>query len=264
MTELRRETSTAVAAVREALQLASSGAGEVHSKAGRDVVTDADLAIEDHLRRSLTRAFTWPVVGEERGGDVPGDTPYWLVDPICGTRNFASGIPLFSVNVAMVEDGHVAIAVVGDGSNGHVLVAQAGDGAWRAGERGLRPLSTSDSSLVVDVGAWPAPGARREAAARRVAEAIDSDRWDVRCLSTTLALAYVATGQIAACVLFAATATVHSAAGALLVGEAGGRVTDAAGRPWRLGATSLVCAANERLHEAVLHAFGDGDSPAAD
>jgi myo-inositol-1(or 4)-monophosphatase len=252
MIDFRPETTRAIAAVRDALDLARRGTGDVHAKVGRDVVTDADLAIEDQLRRTLTSEFPWPVIGEERGGQVLDDRPYWLVDPICGTRNFASGIPLFAVNAAMVENGGVAVAVVGDGSTGDILVAENGRGAWRVGEAGATLLSTSATSLIVDFGAWPTSGPERDKAARDVAAAISSDRWDVRGFSTTLSLAYVATGQVASCVLFAAPDVVHIAAGSLLVAEAGGEVTDAAGERWTLRACSLICSANEDIHSEML------------
>jgi fructose-1,6-bisphosphatase/inositol monophosphatase family enzyme len=183
MIDLRAESVAAVTAIQEALDMARLGTGGVHTKVGRDVVTDTDVAVEDHLRRSLTSAFGWPVIGEERGGTVPVDTPYWLVDPICGTRNFASAIPLYAVNAAMVENGRVTIAVVGDGSSGDVLVAEAGNGAWRLGQRGPVGLSTTPASLIIDFGANPKAGPDRDRAARVVAEAIRRDRWDVRCRS---------------------------------------------------------------------------------
>jgi len=235
--------------------------GAVHAKLGRDVVTDTDVAVEDQLRDALTTAAGWPVIGEERGGDTPADTPYWLVDPICGTRNFASGIPLFSVNVAMVDGGRVTVAVVGDGSTGDVLVAELGRGVWRVrGGEAAAPLSASTSSLVVDVGAWPAAGSGRKEAAGQFADAVAADRWDLRCFSTTLSLALVASGQIAGCVLFAASAAVHVAAGSLLVAEAQGKVTDRAGAGWNPGATSLVCAGDAALHGALLEVFGQTGS----
>ncbi|MGH8988297.1 MAG: inositol monophosphatase family protein [Acidimicrobiales bacterium] len=252
MPALRPETTAAVAAVREALMLAARGTGAVHPKEGRDVVTDADVAVEDHLRQRLTGVAGWSVVGEERGGDVPQNAPYWIVDPICGTRNFASGIPLFAVNVALVEEGSVAISVVGDGATGDVVVAERGNRAWRVDEAGLGPLSTSSSSLIVDFGAWPRSGPARERGARVLAAAIRADRWDVRCLSTTLALVYVAAGQIAGCVLLASLGLVHVAAGSLLVAEAGGFVTDLAGEPWILDSSSLVASSDERFHEDLL------------
>jgi myo-inositol-1(or 4)-monophosphatase len=252
MIDPRTETVGAATAIREALEIARLGTGGVHAKVGRDVVTDTDIAVEDHLRRALTSAFEWPVIGEERGGTVPVDTPYWLVDPICGTRNFASAIPLYAVNAAMVENGRVTIAVVGDGSTGDILVAEFGNGAWRLGQGQPTALSTTPSSLILDFGANPKAGPDRDRAALAMAEAIRRDRWDVRCLSTTLSLAYVAAGKIAGCVLFDAPDCVHTAAGTLLVAEAGGRVTDTAGGPWTLLASSLVCSAEETFHQEVL------------
>ncbi len=252
VTDLRPEAATAVAGVREALSLAERGTGTVHAKVGRDVVTDTDVAVEDRLRCSLASVFAWPVIGEERGGEPPDDGSYWLVDPICGTRNFASGIPLFAVNLALVEDNRIALAVVGDGSTGDVFVAEADRGAWRVSGDTLEPLSTSASSLVVDFGGWPKAGPERGLAASGLAAAVQADRWDVRCLSTTLSLVYVATAQIAGSVLFATPELVHVAAGSLLVEEAGGRVTDTAGEPWTLKSASMVCAATEDLHDDLL------------
>ena len=78
-------------------------------------MTTADVAVEDAIRAAVDAAHGLPVVGEERGGETPADgSPYWLVDPICGTRNYASGTTLWCVNLVLVEDGAVTIGVVGD------------------------------------------------------------------------------------------------------------------------------------------------------
>src|SRR5437764_906486 len=90
---LREETKAAIHAAAIAQQLADSRAGaeQITSKGGIDLVTAADVACEDRIREELLRAFPdYPVIGEERGGEPRADTPYWLVDPICGTRLFAS------------------------------------------------------------------------------------------------------------------------------------------------------------------------------
>src|SRR5262249_13501048 len=103
---VRSETIAAIDVVARALELAkrTNGPGEIACKSGRDVVTATDIAVEDAVRELLTRTSTTPVFGEERGGHTPADgSPYWLVDPICGTRNFASGSPLYCVNLALVE-----------------------------------------------------------------------------------------------------------------------------------------------------------------
>ena len=71
-----------------------------------------------------------------------GDRPYWLVDPICGTRNFASNIPGYAVNVALVEDGVLSVAVVGDGVTGDRFIAERGQGAYQVMRDGPTRVTT--------------------------------------------------------------------------------------------------------------------------
>ena len=88
---MRPETETAIRAVTLVQQIADSRAGaeQIISKGGNDLVTATDVACEDAIREALLRAFPdYPVIGEERGGDPDPGRPYWLVDPICGTRHF--------------------------------------------------------------------------------------------------------------------------------------------------------------------------------
>jgi myo-inositol-1(or 4)-monophosphatase len=121
------KTLVAIDAVRRALELARQrvGADSITAKDERDVVTATDVAVEDAVREIVSCALGLPVVGEERGGEAFADrSPYWLVDPICGTRNFASGIPLYCVNLALVEGDLVTTAVVGDPSTGDIDVAE--------------------------------------------------------------------------------------------------------------------------------------------
>src|SRR4051794_9479601 len=102
----------------------------VRSKGGRDLVTETDVAVEDAVRAELARFGAWPVVGVERGGAPPVDgSPYWLLDPICGTRVFACGLPLYCCNLALVEGGRVVLAGVGESESGPNRVAELGAGA---------------------------------------------------------------------------------------------------------------------------------------
>lgn len=256
----------AVEAVERGLALARSrvGAGDIASKGGRDLVTATDVAVEDLVRSMVTDALRSPVVGEERGGDVPIDgTAYWLLDPICGTRNFASGIPLYCVNLAMVAAGEVTVAVVGDASIDELHIAERGRGAWANGNGDRRPLVASGDSQIVVIESGHATGARRERAARFTSDAIRADRWDVRNLSTTLALPYVAAGRVAAYVVFAVSA-LHAGAGSLLVTEAGGVVSDIDGQPWTIRSDSIVASADPALHEELVgrsHAAARGPIP---
>jgi myo-inositol-1(or 4)-monophosphatase len=248
---LRPETLVAVDAVERALVMAGSGTGEIHFKIGRDVVTDTDIAIEDLIRATVRDDLGLPVVGEERGGEATPEESYWLVDPICGTRNFASGIRLFSVNMALVERGEIVIAVVGNGSTGAIHVSERGGGAWTMSHEGPRRLEASAGSSIVALEAWPKFGPQRERAALVAAALIRADTWDVRSFATTLTLAYIAEGRVAASVHFASPA-LHAGAGTLLASESGAIVTDFDGHSWTIDSGCLVASASDELHDEIL------------
>jgi myo-inositol-1(or 4)-monophosphatase len=249
----RRETLIAIDAVERGLEIAQLGTGatDVTSKGGRDLVTATDVAVEDSIRHLLTDTVGLPVVGEERGGKAPAEgSPYWLLDPICGTRNFASGLSLYCVNLALVEDGQVTIAVVGDPSRGEITVAELGRGAWTDGAR--RRVTTSDESRTVVVDDGKSKGDPREHAARFIAEAIRADRWDLRSLGSTLAFPYLAAGRVSAYVVFWESPALHAAAGTLIATEAGGTLSDIDGRPWTTESNSVIAAANSQLHAELV------------
>lgn len=252
--EFRPVSLVAVGAVEQALELARRrvGAADITAKDGRDLVTATDVAVEDAVRAIVRDAVGSLVVGEERGGEAPVDgSPYWLVDPICGTRNFASGMSLYCVNLALVEGDQVTIAVVGDPSTGEIHVAERGRGAWALKNGARRKLGTSEESRTIVVEDGKSTGARRERAAQFTAGAIRADRWHVRSLGTTLALSYLAAGRISAYVLFWASA-IHTGAGTLLVTEAGGTLSDIDGRPWTIHSDSVVVSATPHLHQELL------------
>jgi myo-inositol-1(or 4)-monophosphatase len=79
-----------------------------------------------------------------------------------------------------------------------------------------------------------------------VAELVRADKWDFRCFGSTVVLAYMATGRLAACVFMGAP-PLHIAAGVALAREAGASVTDLRGKPWTVGSPTLVCAAGAGL-----------------
>jgi myo-inositol-1(or 4)-monophosphatase len=252
--EFRPETLVAIEAVKRAFTIARRGVlpGDVLAKGARDLVTAADVAVEDAVRGVVADALGFAVIGEERGGEASADgSPYWLVDPICGTRNFASGIPLYCVNLALVEDDEVTVAVVGDPSTREIDVAERRRGAWRLKDGGRHQLTTSDESRTIVIEDGKSKGGRRERAAQFTAAAIRADRWDFRSLGTTLAAPYLAAGRIAGYVVFWVSA-IHAGAGSLLVSEAGGTVSDIDGQPWTIRSDSIVGSATRHLHEELL------------
>jgi myo-inositol-1(or 4)-monophosphatase len=257
-TSFRPQTSAAIWAVRRGLLLAreQSGRAAVTPKAGRDIVTSTDVAVEEAIREVIADRTGLPVVGEEHGGEIPDDgSACWLVDPICGTRNYASGTSLYSINVALAEGGQITAGVVGDPSTGEVLVAEHGRGAVAAGGRAgddWRPLRTSAAGQTVAIEPARSAGARREHAAAVIASLIRADRWDFRSLASTLSMAYVARGWLAAWAVLWTDSPVHCAAGSLLVAEAGGIVSDIGGAPWTTDSDSCLASADTVLHSQLL------------
>ena len=253
---MRPELDAALAAVAAAqTAIARGGSDQITSKGGRDLVTAADVAAEDAIRRKLLQCYPeYPVVGEERGGEPPaGGGPYWLVDPICGTRLFASGIPLYAINVTLVEGGQAVASAVGDGSNGKIYVTERGMGAWAVTDDGRVPIRATDSEPIL----WVATGSTKSGdwkycEAGFVGAALLADRWVVWMVGTTLALAYVAAGRIAAYMQFIGSGPLHTAAGCLLASEAGATVTDLAGEPMTLASGALLAAATPELHRDLL------------
>jgi myo-inositol-1(or 4)-monophosphatase len=251
---LRPEVVTAVQAARDGIELAESNVGTaaVFAKEGRDIVTTSDVAIEELVRSLLRESLGQAVVGEEQGGTRPSDgSAYWLVDPICGTRNYASRMSLYCLNLAFVQGDEVIAAVVADPSTSEIVIAERDRGAWLLKGDEFYSIKTSALSQMIVVEDGKAKGARRDRAAAFAAAAIRADRWDFRSFGTTLSLPYLAAGRIAAYVLFSITA-VHSAAGSLLVTEAGGVLSDIDGRPWTIESPTMLASANPVLHDVLL------------
>jgi myo-inositol-1(or 4)-monophosphatase len=182
----------------------------------------------------------------------------WLVDPICGTTNYAVGIPLFAINVALVEDGRLAVSAIADGGTGELYAAEHGRGAWLVGSSGLRRLQVSPGAMLVSVDPDNRGGQGLDDFPTAFAiEALLQRRWDVRELSSTLALVYVASGRLAAAVYAPLGAALHFAAGVLLAKEAGAIVTDQSGADWTVESSICVIAATRELHADLLALAAD-------
>ncbi len=246
----RAETRAAIAAVEAGLAvvLSRQDAEDVRFKGPRDMVTGTDVAAQAAIERVL-RDYDAAIafVGEE--GDpatVPDARRYWLVDPLCGTSNFAAELPFFAVNVALVEDDKVTIGVVADGTTGEVHVAERGGGAFLLGGEQLKVNPKARPVSLDPILPGPARLSRfgTELAIRVLADA----RYGVRILATTLSLIYLARGRMAAAVYVCGGLPVHFAAGLLIAEEAGAIVTDERGEPWQLFGPIYIAAANPEVH----------------
>ena len=246
---MRPETEAAIRAAGIAQRIADSrdGADQVTSKGGIDLVTATDVACEDAIRAELTCAFpAYSVIGEERGGTASPGTPYWLVDPICGTRPFASNVPLYCTNIALVEHGAVTVAAVGVGTTGEIMYAEEGLGAWMRTAAGDRRITPGEHSHTVWI------SGTTEHAAAVVRRALVLHRWYIWLFSSSVSYAYLAAGRISGILHFGSSSPVHTAAGCFVAAEAGAVVTDLAeGGPWSIETRSFLLAATPALHREL-------------
>lgn len=145
------ETALSAASADSAVVRAAYGSELVqHAKGGHDFATNADLDAERAILDVIAAARCGDVrIGEETGTEGGSSSRRWLVDPLCGTRNFAAQTPLVAVNVALVDASSVA-AVCADPIAGELF--------WTDGQRSFRrtdgadvPLSPSAESGLVDV-----------------------------------------------------------------------------------------------------------------
>ena len=261
-TELRLETRAALSALRAALPLVQErrGASDVREKGPNDIVTGTDILVQATLQQVLHEQLPdIAFVGEEGTSTVPlGARRRWLVDPICGTTNYAVGLPLFATNVALVDGDLIDVSVVADGGTGELYAAERERGAWLVAASGLRPLHVSATNRLVSVDPDNRGGVGVDDFPSAFAlEAVARRHWDVRAFSSTLALVYVASGRLGAAVYAALGAQLHFAAGLLLAREAGALVTDQSGAEWLFDSPICVVAGSHELHAELVAVAGE-------
>jgi myo-inositol-1(or 4)-monophosphatase len=236
------------------------GASEVHQKAVNDIVTGTDLLVQSTLQRFLQgRHPDIAFVGEEGVAEAPpAARATWLVDPICGTSSYAAGLPLFAINVALVENGSITACAVADGGSAELYVAESGRGAWQVQDTDVRRIEVNRENRLVNIDPDNLGGTGlRDFSNTLAIEVLERRCWDVRALSSTISLVYLASGRLGGAVFSPLGAAMHFAAGALLVREAGGLATDHTGADWRLESPILVVAASPDLHREIVALAGN-------
>jgi histidinol-phosphatase len=228
----------------------------VEAKPDRTYVTEVDRAIERRIRERITTAHPdHGVVGEEYGTAEGRSGVRWYVDPIDGTHNFMRGVPLFGTLLAVEAEGDLVVGVMSAPALGGRWYARRGGGAWALNALGPgagtpRPIAVSqvtslaDAHLlygsaqeIVESGAAPGfPGLIREV-------------WRDRGFGDFWGYALVAEGAAEA-MIEVGPKSWDLAAPLVIVEEAGGRLTDLAGR--RTIHSGTVLATNGRLHDEVL------------
>jgi len=218
-----------------------------------DPVTVFDRQAEDAIVRLLVASFPEDGILSEESAASDGSSGFrWIVDPIDGTNNFLAGVPHVAVSIARADRHGSVVACIHDPIRRETFTAVRGGGA-RLGDDRLRvsERATLDGA-VLGIGLSHHPTRR----ARMLAQlpALAHRAGVLRTLgSAALDLAYVAAGRFDAA-WYAGLSPWDVAAAALLVEEAGGRITDLEGNPSR-DPEEGIAASNGRIHDGLLHAL---------
>ena len=247
--------TTAIEAVVQAgnLQMAHFGRQfQIDKKGTIDLVTEVDVAVERTFRALIAGRFPdHQILAEEMGGaaSVPKGA-CWVFDPIDGTTNFAHGLPIFCASLALEIDGVAEIAAVYDPNRKELFTAERGGGAYLNGA----PLRVSPAERLVDamlVTGFPYDVHGRVDEIVGLFGAFVGQARAVRRLgSAAIDLCYVAAGRLDG-FWENDLKPWDIAGGALLVEEAGGKVTDMGGQRFSSRGGSVL-AANPRLYEPML------------
>lgn len=230
------------------------GTMQVDKKGVIDLVTNIDVEIERAFRAMIAERFPDHVVlGEEfeqagQRDDIPHHC--WVFDPIDGTTNYAHGLPIFCSSLALEIDGEPVAAAIYDPTRRELFAAERGQGARLNG----KPLSVSSADALIDsllVTGFPYTVQKEPGELVGLfSEFLQTARAVRRLGSAALDLCYVAAGRFDAFWEMKLNPWDMSA-GALIVREAGGTVTDGAGKPFRSRGGSVI-ASNGRIHDAMV------------
>lgn len=221
-----------------------------------DLVTEADQAAELLIASRLRAAFPdHDLLGEEGSrSENTGARFCWVIDPLDGTTNFAHGLPTFAVSIALEDTGHPVVGVIYDPMRNELYRAIKGGGASLNGEP-LRVSHIDRVSAAVLVSGFAHTLEQR----RRQGQAWCAMLERVRALrqtgSAALNLCYVAAGRMEG-YWERGIQPWDVSAGALLVSEAGGKISDREGGPF-ISHDRVIVATNGLVHEELVAILGE-------
>ena len=220
----------------------------VREKGRADLVTEADLASQEAIRRLLSEAFPdHGFLGEENGADHAGRDGYrWIVDPLDGTTNYVHGLHQYAVSIGLERRGTLLVGTVYDPNADECFSAAAGGGAW-LNDRPLKVSGVERLEQALVAASLPPAADRHHPAAAEFLTVMERVQAIRRMGSSALNLCYLAAGRVDA--YWARDTKIWDiAAGFLLVTEAGGVLTDYTGGPVDIVRPRFVAAATRSLH----------------
>jgi myo-inositol-1(or 4)-monophosphatase len=230
---------------------------EVRSKERNDFVTEVDTKAEQDIIDTIRRTYPDHGFLAEESGSTPsrrGDDEFvWIIDPLDGTTNFLHGFPQFAVSMAVQRRGKLEHAVIYDPMRQELFTASRGDGAQVDGKRMRVSKQTElDGSLIGTGFPYKANRQWLDAYMDMLKLMMQQTAGVRRPGSAALDLAYVAAGRLDGFWELGLSPW-DTAAGTLLITEAGGMVGTLAGHEYKLGGD--IVAGNPKMYAAMIEAF---------
>jgi myo-inositol-1(or 4)-monophosphatase len=234
---------------------------KIEYKGDADLVTAADRASEALIRERISQQFpSHDVLGEEQGLQDRGSEYRWYVDPLDGTTNFAHGYPVFCVSMALEHraggnsagEGHRIAAVVYDPTRDELFSAEKGQGARLNGDPIHVSQATQLKECLVATG-FPSHKRHKNPNIFFYHQITLRTHGVRRAGSAALDLCDVASGRFDGFWEFNLNPW-DTAAGVLIIEEAGGKVTRFDGSPFLLDSRETL-ASNGLVHEALVREF---------
>jgi myo-inositol-1(or 4)-monophosphatase len=225
----------------------------IEYKGEADLVTEADRNSEKLIRERIKAK--WPshdILGEEQGLVDTGSDYRWYIDPLDGTTNFAHSFPVFCVSMGLEHKGQMVAGVVYDPTRDEMFSAEQGSGAFLNGE----PIHVSKianlNECLVATG-FPSYKRHKNPNIHFYHQITLRTHGVRRAGSAAIDLCYVASGRLEAFWEFNLNSW-DTAAGVLIVEEAGGRVSGFDDSPFQIDSRETL-ASNGLVHAALIHEF---------
>jgi myo-inositol-1(or 4)-monophosphatase len=227
-----------------------AGRFTVSEKGPADLVTEADVASQQAIYQLLQSRFPeHGFLGEEGLDSAPGAEYRWVIDPLDGTSNYVHRFPYYAVSIGLEHRGKLVAGAIHDPTRGEMFSAALGQGATLDG-RPIRSSRFDRLNQAMVIASFP-PGVKADSEPiKRFLNVLGHAQTIHRSGSAALNLAYVAAGRLDG---FWSTSLKpwDVAAGALIVTEAGGRVTKMNGSPLEIAVPDLLSTNGTGIHEEL-------------
>lgn len=250
MQSFSSDLQLAITAAKAAGEIIKAGYGNIQKIDNKDngtIVTNVDKESEETIINILQKKSNYAIYSEEIG-NIEGKNGLWVIDPLDGTTNFARGIPLFCVSIALMKGNNIELGVIYNPTLDELFFAEKGKGCFLNNKKNyVSNKSGINKSIII-----ANQGHIKEIRERylKIVQRLYKVCYFRRFGTTALELCYIAKGGADA-FMCSGDELYDYAAGLIIVEEAGGKVTDWKGNTWD-NTNSFILATNRKIHDEIV------------